>query len=86
MSRIPKHILKLLKEARESATLKGASFDWPDSKMTATCRSGNFKGRPDEFIKERVRIHHQTWIIGRLDRAIAWAESVSLTSTHQEGK
>jgi hypothetical protein len=74
MARIPKHILKALKKARAAATLENASFDWPDSRMSAACRSGNFDGRPDEFIKERVRLHHQTWIISPLDRVIAWAE------------
>jgi hypothetical protein len=74
VSRIPADILKLLKDAREAATLETASFDWPDSHMTAKCRSGDFDGRPSEFIKERVRIHHSTWIINRLDRAIEWAE------------
>jgi len=71
MAKIPKHILKLLKDARVAATLKDASFDWPDSTMKAECRNGNFKGRPNEFIKERVRLHHDSWIIGPLDRAIA---------------
>ena len=74
MSQIPADILKLLKDARDAATLENASFDWADSHMTANCRSGNFDGRPDEFIKERVRLHHKTWIIGPLDRVIKWAE------------
>jgi hypothetical protein len=77
MSKIPAKILKLLKDARQNATLETASFDWPDSHMTAKCRSGNFDGRPDEFIKERVRLHHQTWIIQRIDQVIEWAEAIS---------
>lgn len=56
MSKIPADILKLLKDARDAAALGNASFDWSDSHMTADCRSGNFEGRPDEFIKERVRL------------------------------
>lgn len=75
MSKIPAKILRKLKEARQSATLEDAKFDWEDSHMNATCRSGNFEGRPDEFIKERVRVHHQTWIISRIDEVIAWAEN-----------
>lgn len=73
--RIPKHILQALKDARQHATLENASFDWDDSHCKVECRSGNFEGRPDTFIKERVRVHHNSWIIGPLDRAIAWAEN-----------
>lgn len=72
--RIPANILQLLKDARAAATLENASFDWSDSHMKAECRSGNFEGRPDEFIKDRVRLHHLTWIISPLDRTIKWAE------------
>lgn len=71
---VPAKILKMLRDARQSATLETASFDWPDSTMKAECRSGNFEGRPDSFIKERVRIHHNSWIIQPLDEVIAWAE------------
>jgi hypothetical protein len=71
--RIPAKILAKLREAREAATLENASFDWPDSTMTATCRSGDFEGRPDDFIKQRVRCHHSTWIIHPLDSVIKWA-------------
>lgn len=72
--KVPEKVLKWLREAREHATLKDACFDWPDSTMTANCRSGNFSGRPDDFIKRRVELHHRTWIISPLDKAIAWAE------------
>lgn len=74
MAKIPRKILDKLKAAREAATLESASFDWPDSTMTVKCRSGNFKGRPDKFIKERVRVYHQSWILPQLDAVIAWAE------------
>lgn len=72
--RLPRKILDELKAARQSATMEDASFDWPDSTMTASCRSGNFNGRPDAFIKERTRLYRQSWIISRLDTIIAWAE------------
>jgi len=72
--RLPAKILDELRKARKAATLENAGFDWPDSTMTAKCRNGNFKGRPDTFIKERVKLYHDTWIIARLDRVIAWAE------------
>ena len=83
MSRIPAYMLSELKEARAAATLENASFDWPDSHMTATCSSGNFEGRPDIFIKERVRLHHLTWIIRRLDKVIRWAEPDALPSAER---
>ena len=75
VTKIPAKMLNLLYEARAAATLEKASFDWPDSKMTAKCRSGDFKGRPNAFIKERVRLHHASWIISPLDRVIEWAEN-----------
>lgn len=73
-NKIPKRMLDRIKAARKAATLETASFDWPDSTMTAKCRSGDFTGRPDTFIKERVRLHHHSWIISELDSVIAWAE------------
>lgn len=73
-NKIPAKVLLWLKEARDHATLENASFDWPDSTVTVKCRSGNFEGRPDTFIKERVRLHHSTWVIAPLDKAIKWAE------------
>ena len=72
-SRLPKKMLHELKEARKAATLESASFDWEDSRMTVKCRSGDFEGRPDTFIKQRVELYHKTWIIARLDAVIAWA-------------
>lgn len=74
MAKLPEKIMNELRKARAAATLTDAKFDWDDSHMKAECRSGNFDGRPDDFIKGRVRIYHSTWIIGRLDRVIAWAE------------
>lgn len=76
--RMPEKMLAELREARRAATLEDASFDWQDSHMQAECRSGNFEGRPDTFIKERVRNHHQMWIIQRIDRVIGWAEGKSV--------
>lgn len=72
--RAPDAVIAALREIRDLATLETASFDWEDSTMTAHCRSGNFKGRPDTFIKERVRLHHQTYIISPLEQLIAWAD------------
>ncbi len=60
MRRAPKGVIKALKDARDAATLENASF-------------GSF-GDQTEHVRELVRLHHSTWIIGPLDRAIRWAE------------
>ncbi len=78
--RVPAKVLDRLREARRHATLEDAKFDWDDSTMTAKCRDGDFEGRPDTFIKERVRCHHASWIIGPLDAVIAWAEGKKSTA------
>ena len=71
MSRVPAGILKAIKDARQAATLETASF-------------GNFGDRTEE-VKELVRLHHKTWIISPLDRAIAWAErKTALTSAYRK--
>jgi hypothetical protein len=62
-----KEIIELLELSRQAATLKTASFsrifpsnpNYPTSEEEVT-----------PFIQERVRIHHDTWIIGMLDEAI----------------
>jgi hypothetical protein len=74
-TKLPRKIIDLLEDARKAATLENASFDWSDSHAKVECRSGNFDGRPDVFIKERVRLHHSTWIIGPLDRVLKWAKA-----------
>jgi hypothetical protein len=74
-TKIPRKMLDELKAARKAAQFDEMSqFDWADSKCTVTCRSGDFEGRPDTFIKERTRIYRQSWIIPQLDAVIAWAE------------
>lgn len=72
--RLPRKILDAIKEARRSATMEDAGFDWSDSTMTASCREGDFVGRPDTFIKNRTKLYRETWIVHPLDRVIAWAE------------
>lgn len=41
-----------------------------DARKAATLETSSF----DDSTKEKVRLHHQTWIIHPLDKAIAWAE------------
>jgi hypothetical protein len=65
-SKLPIRIENRLRAARAAAAHERAH-------MIATCRSGHFEGRPDEFIKERTRLYNQTWIIGEIDRVLAWA-------------
>lgn len=72
-------VLRLLREARVSATLLHAGFDdiggstlvrlSPDGKLRR-CEPVN----ETEYIKERTALYRQSWIIGPLDSAIALIE------------
>lgn len=64
-TRKQEQLLALLKEASEAASLKTSSF-----KNIAS--SGPFPKREqdvDAFIKSRVELHHQSWIISPLRKA-----------------
>ena len=77
--KVPSHIIKRLREAREAATLANASFAFPNDTVVASRHmQSDFKGHPDDYIKETVRVHHQSWIIHPLDQVIAWAEGCPL--------
>lgn len=60
-------VYKLLTELRKTVNYERASFAFPDCKVITT---GTFEPRddsrnvhPDDFIKERTRLHRETWII-----------------------
>jgi len=69
--RIPTKMLNRLREARKAATLANASFNAPTPSVFI---KGATLKDPDSYIKETVRLHHSTWIIGPLDVVINWAE------------
>jgi len=84
--RLPEHVLNDLRDARKSATLENASFDGVGK--TKGCQvivRRDYDGEPHEtvfdgsvtdFIRERVRLHHGSWIIGPIDRILAWSQTV----------
>lgn len=80
--RVPNHILKQLEDARTSATLETARFGMPGEFLIGCEVNGapwgsGPRSKPmtdDAFIKSKVKLHHETWIIHPLDVAIAWAK------------
>jgi hypothetical protein len=60
-------IIRLLEDARKAATLKTAAFGqiYPENPNYPTSEK-----EVTPFIQERVRIHHESWIIGPIDEAI----------------
>lgn len=76
MSKLPKRIMHLLEEARKAATMEDASFGFPNDNVKATAHfEEDFDGHPDKYIKDKTRLYRQTWIIGRIDQVIDWANS-----------
>lgn len=59
-------VLRLLREARESATMKNASFGG----------FGKEGEKKTKEIKEETRLYRQSWIISPLDRVINQLESL----------
>jgi hypothetical protein len=69
-----KKLITQIENARFAATLERASFDHilarGDSLATFMDGSPVTENRVTEFIKERVDLHHRSWIIGPLDTAL----------------
>lgn len=73
--RVPQDILRALERARQAATMVDASFGFPKDVVKGSAHfEKDFEGHPDDYIKEKTRLYRETWIIGPLDRAIAWAK------------
>lgn len=76
-------IIEELEKAREAAKLTTASFGFPNDRIEI--KSVHFgdddKGRvgdvlhPDEYIKKIVRLHHASWVVGPINRAIELLEN-----------
>lgn len=72
-------LVEQLEEAKKAATLQNASFGFPKDQIEV--KSVHFgdddRGRegdllhPTEYVRKITRIHHETWIVGPLDAAIA---------------
>lgn len=60
--------------AIESAKLTNASFGFPNDRITVTSKHfgvGGVSMHPTEYIKDAVKLHHGSWIISPLERALA---------------
>lgn len=70
MSKLPFAIEKKLQDAIEAASCRNASFG--SGKVT-------YQGRDiplDDFIKERIRVHHDTWIREPLKSVLDWSDGL----------
>lgn len=75
--RVPQNILKALEDARTAATLENASFDGVHNEtVSVQSGPGNTRQamRATTYIRDKVRLRHDTWIIGPIDKALAWAK------------
>lgn len=76
--RLPERILKWLRDARESALLERASFgsDTPVRVFFGTSETAKQWPNVTEMVKDLVKIHHGSWIIGPIDEVLKWSASV----------
>ncbi|WP_156930366.1 hypothetical protein [Sphingomonas jaspsi] len=72
----------MLEDARESAALENATFDGvgnPEGTVIVirhpNGRETEFKGSVTDFIRQRVKLHHGSWIIGPLNMVLDWSMS-----------
>ena len=71
-------IIEELEKAKAAALLTNASFGFPNDRLEVkSVHFGDddrgYEGdvmHPDEYIKKIVRIHHNSWIVGPINRAI----------------
>lgn len=65
--KLPAFIQTEIEQAIKAATAEDASFG------TGTVMYGGKEYDLDAFIKERIQLHHQTWIVMRLKRVLQWS-------------
>lgn len=79
-------IIKELEEVARVATLKSACFDSPGNYKKTVIE----KNKLTEFIRDRVRLHHDTWVISPLLAIIrelqSYAEPQSRTAKAKKGR
>lgn len=71
-ARVPLKVLRKLKELYKRASLTNASFGSPGDRVTI--RNDAREISVDDFIKERTRIHRETYVLPLIDELIGWAE------------
>jgi len=75
--RIPKNVIAKLKQARAAATLENAKFGFSTDTVIPSELGDKQDRQPvtvDAFIKDKVRPHHETWIVETIDEVLNWAE------------
>jgi hypothetical protein len=79
---MPGWLQSALLEAVRCAKLEGASFE----NICSTSAIGLDESQVTDFIKERVRIHHDSWIVTPIMRAMAWGGDLEAREwARQEG-
>lgn len=81
--RLPERIVTRLTEAIRAASLVNSSFDGVSSDKAITVTHAWDKGEHPEtwpsttdFIRDRVRLHHGSWIIHPIEAVLEWSLSV----------
>lgn len=85
--RLPPHIVGRLNDAVKSAKLESASFDQIGDGRKKGRRiliqdEGDeaprlvFEGTITDFIRERVRLHHGSWIVGPIEEVLEWSATL----------
>lgn len=76
-NRVPQKIIRRLEEIARCASLRDASFGFNTDTVT---RDSTGKSEPiTDFVKEAVRLHHDTWIRDPLALVIDWAKGETTT-------
>lgn len=75
--RLPERILKHLRDARESALLTRASFgsDTPVRVFFGTSDTASQWPSITELVREKVKLHHHSWIVQPIDEVLKWSAS-----------
>jgi hypothetical protein len=80
--RLPEHIVNHINESIQAAELTNANFDGFSKKIKIVVYSYDdedrvvetFEGSVTDFIREKVRLHHNSWVVGPLKRILKWSE------------
>lgn len=72
-------VLSLLRDAIGAASLENADFSEvcrsPDRPVIMSDGSPVTERNVTDFIRERVKLHHQTWVIGSIQQALREVKS-----------
>ena len=79
-------LIEELEEAKRAACMENARFGFPNDRIEIKsvhfgdehCGHVGDVMHPDQYVKQLVRLHHQSWIVGPINRAI------ELLTLHQD--